>query len=739
MADSLFISPVGLNGLSDKTPDSGSFTYLYGLSNFWVEFFQDSELVESLLEAYTIQLGDIYGRFLQLAGNISLASIQESYNSQLSLLRIGTDTSVDTISGITYKLSQPISNIRYLMNRPILPTMTLLNGTHFELSDDGTEITFYRPLRDLAFPKRPRSDGVEEYAIWASDIEIDEGVLHHQYGALVDVTPEQAIGRYKDFLQGLYYLYSHGPTIDKIISGLNLALGLPSARATERVLTVVQNPDTGHWIVITPTYAYEIPYGFRPDLSENSIIQTGQQLCSWVEIKDWYKDGKWWMYSYIPKEILHGQKLPVATPGNVTDRVMSDYLKNHTFMVLLKQGGISLDAYGTVADIVDRVKPSYTFPIYVWQAPLGEELVDLHDDFTYILDVGLEDIFGPGLAIDEFVRNDKKTQFYRGVNWYNRYQTPTYVQRMMGDLPEPGNEYGVLEDGTVLSGIGGWVPEFEHVGEIERYRFNACIRSRDDITMPRTRSTAIRGWRSVNMDHELGLVWSIPSPDVFPFSGKTYQVNERQLLPLYTCTEDEINDKFKVANIAFTTKKGGKIKAFKDVYVRRFFDIFIKRNDKGTPIKAPDQMIGEGVEEVFHFELTNGVTDPAMSKWQSMAYVPSLKSLPEKADIIVAEVFRYTWAVYLVIAGDPFLAPTYFPVDNRDTIDVKVEFDYDTITAEKPAVINRSTVGLEPSFLMDRSRARGKYDNGHDPYILYMNRSGKYGPDDEPLVAYKKV
>ena len=69
------------------------------------------------------------------------------------------------------------------MNRPILPTLTLLNGTHFELSDDGTEITFYRPLRDLAFPKRPRSDGVEEYAIWASDIEIDEGVLHHQYGA----------------------------------------------------------------------------------------------------------------------------------------------------------------------------------------------------------------------------------------------------------------------------------------------------------------------------------------------------------------------------------------------------------------------------------------------------------------------------------------------------------------------------------------------------------------------------
>ena len=737
MSNNLFVSPVGLNGLSSESNNNGTYTYLYGLSDFWVQFFEDSDVVESFLESYTMQLGDVYGRFLQLAGNISLASIQETYNSQLSLLRVGTDTCVDTIQGVTYTLSTPISDVRYLMNRPILPTLTLINGIHFELNDAGDQITFYRPLRDLAFPKRPRSDGVEEYAIWASDIEIDEGILYHHYGVMVDMTPDKAIGYYKDFLQGLYYLYSHGPTIDKIISGLNLALGLPSARATEEVLSIVQNTDNSHWIVVTPTQAYDIPYGFRPDLAIGDIVKTGQQLCSWVEIKDYYKDGKWWLYSHIPKDILHGQELPAAIEGNVTDEIMMKYLKNNTFMVLLKQGGISLDAYDTIAEIVDRVKPSYTYPVYIWQAPLGEETVDVRDDLSYTLESFLEDGLGC-LPIDDFVRNNKKTAFVRGVHWYNRYQTPTYVQRMMGDLPSDSFEGGIQDDGSVLSGIGGWVPEIQAIDEIEAYRFNACIRSRGDMTMPRTRSTAIKGWRSVMMDEEKGLTWNIPAKDVYPYTGSKYSVNERLLIPLYSASSDEITAKFKVADVTFSTSSGGTIKVIKNVAVRRFYETFMKRNSSGTAIASPKQWTGAGVEEVFHYELTNGASDPILSQWASMAFVPSLNSLPEKADIVVAEIFRYTWAVYLVV-GKVMLMPTYFPVDNRETIDMKIQWDYNTITEDKPSVLNRSMAKLEPEFLMSRSRADGSYFNGIDEYTLNINRSGIYGPLDEPLIAYKKV
>ena len=46
---------------------------------------------------------------------------------------------------------------------------------------------------------------------------------------------------------------------------------------------------------------------------------------------------------------------------------------------------------------------------------------------------------------------------------------------------------------------------------------------------------------------------------------------------------------------------------------------------------------------------------------------------------------------------------------------------------------------LEPEFLMNRSRSDGSYYNGVDEYILHMNRSGLYGPIDQPLIMYKKV
>ena len=219
-----------------------------------------------------------------------------------------------------------------------------------------------------------------------------------------------------------------------------------------------------------------------------------------------------------------------------------------------------------------------------------------------------------------------------------------------------------------------------------------------------------------------GLIWNVKSSDVYPNNGKPYVINEKNMLPLYACTPEELTAKFRVANVAFTTQTGGTIKVLKDVPVRRFYEIFIRRNSSGTPLPAPKQWTGAGVEEVFHFELTNSTTNPTLSKWASMAYVPSLNSLPETADIVVAEVFRYTWAVYLVIK-DITLVPTYFPVDNREVIDLKVEWDYNTITSERPAVINRGTAMLEPEFLMNRSRSDGSYYNGVDEYILHMNRS----------------
>ena len=752
----MFISPASKLGLNVTEGNQSSLTYLYGLSDFWVSVFEDSELIDGILEASTFQLGDVYSRFLQLAGNISLDSIQETYNSQIKLIRLSQEDSPEPGLSVRFRLPEGVTTVKYLMNRPLLPTLTLERGVHFEINDG--ELLLYRPLFELAFPKRPTKLGVEEYAIWATDYCVDEGQLERLYGYLVDMTPEKAIGRYKDFLKGLYFLYGHGPNIQFIEQGLNLALGLPYARQTEKVLSVIQDSVNGHWIVVTASQYYDIPYGFRPDIEVGDVIQSGQQLASWIEVRDYQKDGDWWINSFIPKQLLNNTELPPAVPGNVTDRLMRTHLKNHTFQVLFKQAGVSLDAYQTVREIVDRVKPSYTFPIFVWQAPVGDEVVDLKEDFSYLLDVSIEDNLGQGLPIELFVRNNPQTEFYRGKNWYNRFQVPMGVKKRLGDDSD-SDDIGVNADGLARSGIGGWVPEFQFVEDIDRARMAPMFRTRGDNVISRTRSTAIRGRRGDINESFDNMEWKVPAKSCYPADkGETFL--EKQLIPLYSATASEILEKFKKVYISFDLD-GSKIKVVRNVPLKLVWDDVMMRNKvKPTPGTGFNHPL---LEEVFDFQVSELGLDPLLSRHNLQMYVPPRQAFGDTVDIVVAEIFRHIWAVY-VIERNVKLRPTYFPVPRTDEIDLVIEFDYNKLsypngirpifdssadefimqevpdyTGYRPALLNRSTINLEPSFMMSRDNENGAYVDRDRGYTLYINRSGVYGDLDKPLKIYKKV
>lgn len=752
----MFISPASKLGLNVNEGNQSSLTYLYGLSDFWVSIFEDTELVDGILETSTVQLGDVYSRFLQLAGNISLDTIQETYNTQIKLIRLSHEDSPEPGLSVRFKLPAGVENVKYLMNRPLLPTLTLERDVHFEIVEG--ELRLFRPLFELAFPKRPTKQGVEEYAIWATDYEVNEGQLESLFGYLVDMTPEKSIGRYKDFLKGLYFLYGHGPNIQYIEQGLNLALGLPYARQTEKVLSVIQDRVNGHWIVVTASQYYDIPYGFRPDIEVGNIIQAGQQLASWIEVRDYQKDGDWWINSFIPKQLLNNVSLPPAVPGNVTDRLMRTHLKNHTFQVLFKQAGVSLDAYQTVREIVDRVKPSYTFPIFVWQAPVGDEVINIDDQFSYMLDVSIDDTLGQGLPIELFVRNNPQTEFYRGKHWYNRFQVPMSVKARLGDDSDK-DDIGVNQDGLVRSGIGGWVPEFQFVEELDRARMAPMFRTRGDNVISRTRSTAIRGRRGDTNESFEDMEWTVPAKFCYPASsGVTFK--EKQLVPLYAATASEVLEKFKKAYISFDLE-GAKAKVVRNVPLKSLWDVVMKRTDHastpGTGFNHPS------LEEVFDFQQSSLGLDPLLSRYALQMYVPPRQAFGDTVDLFVAEIFRHVWAVY-VIERAVKVRPTYFPVARVDEIDLVIEFDYNKLTyplnyrpifdsgsteaimAEevdldgyRPSLLNRSTINLEPSFMMSRDNENGAYQDRDRGYILNINRSGVYGDLDKPLKIYKKV
>jgi hypothetical protein len=357
--------------------------YYYGLSDFWSAIFQDSDKIELLLEASSQKLSDIYSQFLQLAATISIADIGVATNQQLKLVLIDEDTAVQGQLN-TYTLPEPILESRLIVNRPFLPTAYYEDEVHYRLSDDGTTIQFFTGLSLMGFPSRTLTSGTKQYAIWFVDTLIDEQALYDYFGKLIGIDPQASTEAYKNFIYGLYYLYTNGPNLALLRKGLNLALGIPLARETETVLETRKYPETDQWLVITDLNSYLIPFGLEPTVVAGDVLEATEELAQWIEVKDYIQDGDWWINLAIPSAIMPyiptGGVDRFAKAGTYADSLMRNFLKKHTFLVNVKTIDFkNSQTFAQLSSIINEVKPSYTYPIYIWTVPVTDENIPLDD------------------------------------------------------------------------------------------------------------------------------------------------------------------------------------------------------------------------------------------------------------------------------------------------------------------------------------------------------------------------
>lgn len=417
-------SDISFRGLPEFPEFYGSLNYLYGISDFWSFMFQDKAVVDRTLEATSYQLADIYSNFLQLASTISLFDIRNTFHSQIKLLLIDdsmVSTEADQDLSFDYNISEKILNSKYIMDRPFLPKIVLEEDVHYHLANDGTKLEFHKDLSKYGFPVRkiPKldSDGnpvlddlgnvieYNQYALWVTDVEIDKGALWSYFGRFVKVDPGTSTDLYRDYIRGVCYLYSNGPTVSLLKRGLNLAIGIPFSRAREEVLDVVVDPQTGNYNLVTDTNSYTIPYGIVPDYSAGDILEEGVELAEVASIKDYITDGEWWINVSIPKKILPSYSVgepSIATPGSKTEYYMKSFLKTHTFLVNIKLvASFSTESMTQVINLIDDAKPTYTLPVYVWQVPLTQDCFAANDDeFSMSGSMSLGDF----MMFGEFIR-----------------------------------------------------------------------------------------------------------------------------------------------------------------------------------------------------------------------------------------------------------------------------------------------------------------------------------------------
>ncbi|HXP50847.1 MAG TPA: hypothetical protein VN922_12880, partial [Bacteroidia bacterium] len=433
--------------------DNVNMTYLYGLSDFFHLIFEDSSTLNLLLEAESEYAGNVYSRFLQLTSTLSLESIQETLGTTVKLILISASDAVVGEENV-YNLGTNVISSRYIANRPFLPTTLWESSSDYliQTSSSGQiQIRFARDITEAGFSTRLTSTGETQYALWFVDANIDEQLLSKYYGKLIGVTPEASSDAFYNFIYGLYYMYTQGPTLSLITKGLNLVLGIPLSRGNETVLDIRTYLETDQFIVITTENQYLIPFGIAPSVDVGDVLTAGTELAQWIIIQDYVNNGDWWLNLHIPSTVIpyvpEGQKDRYATPGTIFDYLMRNYLKKHTFLVNIRVDNFKdVQNFQQVSDIIKQIKPTYTQAIYIWTVTNLDETLTLSDDkLTLRVDqLRCENIT---LPIHDFYRANTINPVPRDCPKFLRWSVPYRVTELGGTNPylnsfQPNMDYG---------------------------------------------------------------------------------------------------------------------------------------------------------------------------------------------------------------------------------------------------------------------------------------------------------
>ncbi len=651
------LSSFSSEGLNVGNNDS-NMSYLYGMSDFWAVMFEDSEKVNLLLEATSHQCSDIYSKFLQLTSTLSLETIQTTVGYQTSLVLISDS---DLVAGKinTFKLSKPILNAKFIANRPFLPTSSLEKDVHFYISEDGTEITLYSDITQIGFPSRILSTGEKQYALWFSDTEVDEQLISDYYGKLIQVSPEVSTENFRNFIYGLYYMYTQGPSLEMVRKGLNLALGIPLARGDETVLDIRKYLDTDQWLVTTDINSYLIPYGLEPTVSVGDSVILSQELALWIEVKDYINDGDWWINLQIPPTLLpyipDGEDNRYASTGSYADYIMRTYLKKHSFLVNVNVTDFkNIQYFEELSSIINRVKPTYTSPIYIWSVPINPEVLTLEDETSF---QRRDKPVCENLSIPiERFRRDSTAPVGRGCGNFIRMNVPHQVAELLGSISPILNYPMPFETGTVRGFIDANNQVRDETGG-EKGWLKAVFNRFSEVRINRDKLSFSRGTEHTD----------VSGTGYYPYSQSSFRAPTLRCVPLYATTKYELQARLNTINFQIPDDK----------YI---FTVFKPYSGLG-PINSTSinstyyveyfEALVEAFDELF-IRVGSPYLGPFMPKPGYDIYTPNITDLKRTDYLLISRIYENTYGVYWVTSNTSDLIPGYFMIESSDKLSIDI-------------------------------------------------------------------
>lgn len=627
--------------------DEGSpvnMSVLYGLSDYWHVMFEDSDKINLLLQANAISASDVYSKFLQLTSEITLEDVQTASGSQIQLLILDEGNKVLGTEA-TYSLPGT-AGCRLILNRPFLPTVTYEEGVHYFIDAEVDQISFsIDPFSDK-FPARTSATGSKQIALWMVDAVADEMLMAKTFSSLVNIEPQKSTEMFRNFLYGLFYLYTHGPDLSSVRKGLNVVLGVPLARDDETVLAIRKTPGEEQYFVITDSNSYLLPYGLPPTVEEGSLLKVGEEVTTWVEVQDYVNDGDWWLNLEIPPDILpyipDGEIDTYAKPGSFTEYLMRNFLRHNTFLVKVNVASFkNIESFSDIGDIIKGVKPTYTNPIYIWNVPVGSETLRLLEDLPEARwdDHRCEYFVA---SIKRMRRNNLATPLDRCCSLITRMTLGYPEYELMGLDPVSGVVNHPLLDGT-CTGYVNRVRQFRNNTSYEKAVFRALM-ARDSWTYSHKRSVVCFG-RDAD-------VAGATSQRYNPFTE--YLDAGTRVVPLYLTSENELVTRMSSVEVSVPLTRPV-FTLFKPRYVEGPINALTINS---VDILTQYSKMVQYFDTIFSKTTSDNYMGEAYPHFEPIEYKPQLSALKERDYLLCTRVYDRIIAVYWVTSNASLSAAT---------------------------------------------------------------------------------
>lgn len=347
---------------------TGKASFLHGLSDLWLRFFEDKDSLKAIYRGTEILIGQAY---LDLVSNVLNTSMREVpvFNKEFfKLLTVREDNIAydAALNKYVFEMPDNLKNFTYLYNKIFAQTAMLEKDLDFtiDISGETDDLQFNddpfnwqgsgNPPQGFAYRTVEvlQSDGSiadkREIAFWIPDAEQDQFNMYLTFGYLLNRF-EPSSEAYRALLQGITRYFVLGPAFDHIESALNVFVGFPLIRDDGEILQEVDTTtDADYSIVKTDRDDYYIPVDIplKAAITNTSnwgtlVLHAFEVLTAVFTVKDVISDPTWWHDITIPDELIPDEPLARRV---ITSSLYDNLINNPDGLVKIGDPGFIIGA-----------------------------------------------------------------------------------------------------------------------------------------------------------------------------------------------------------------------------------------------------------------------------------------------------------------------------------------------------------------------------------------------------------